>query len=93
MKKTNHVERIMAENEGNELYFSLVKRAAGYSKAETKFEELTQKLEALGVDENDAEDILKDYGQTTEENGFNAGFDLGFQEGGLLGAYGKACKD
>jgi curved DNA-binding protein CbpA len=88
-KKINHAERIMADNEGKEIYNDLVERAAGYSQAETKFEELTQKLESLGIEADAAEDILMDYGQAREENGFSAGFDLGFQEGGLLGAHGR----
>lgn len=89
MNKINHVERVIRDNEGKEIYNDLVERSAGYGKAELLFDELTTKLEALGVDENDAEDILQSYGDAKEENGFNAGFDLGFQEGGLLGAYGR----
>jgi hypothetical protein len=77
MKKINHVERIKAEGKDREFYFELVERAAGAKEAEKMFEACAAKLEALGVSEHDAAEILLDYGQAMQENGFNAGFGLG----------------
>lgn len=91
MKKINHVERVKnADVNDREFYFSLVDQAAGAKEAESIFEECITKLEAHGVSEKDAATILTDYGTATQENGFNAGYDLGFGEGALLAAHGKA---
>jgi hypothetical protein len=94
MKKINHVERLV-NNEGKDedlldFYDQLVKQAAGAQEAEHIFEECAAKLEALGVSEHDATHILMQYGMATQENGFNGGFEYGFQQGGLLGAYGRS---
>lgn len=94
MKKIDHVERLV-NNEGEDedlldFYYQLVKQAAGAKEAEHTFEECAAKLEALGVSEHDATHLLMEYGMATEKNGFNGGFEFGFQQGGLLGVYAKA---
>ena len=87
--KINHVERVRVETRDREFYDNLLDRAAGSQEAEDVFGVVTEKLVALGVEERVACELVLDYGRALQENGFNAGFDLGFSDGALLAAYGE----
>lgn len=93
--KINHAERVKREAAektnycGAEFFDGLVEQAAGYREAETVFDKTTDGLVALGAQgEAEVNSLVIDYGQAMQENGFNAGFELGFQQGALLAAYG-----
>ena len=89
MEKINHAERVMAEARDKEFLDNLTERAAGADEAELAFQECRGQLEGWGVDLVEAGEILLQYGMAMQANGFNAGFDLGFSEGALLGRYGR----
>jgi len=91
----NHAERVKREAKektnycGAEFFDGLVEQAAGYKAAETAFDKTTDGLVALGAkDEQEVNSLVIDYGQAMQENGFNAGFELGFQQGALMAAFG-----
>lgn len=89
MNKINHVKRVRNEARDREFYENLVDNAAGAEEAEIHFEKCVEKLTAKGMDELEASEILLDYACALQENGFNAGFEHGFQQGSLLGVYGS----
>jgi hypothetical protein len=93
--KVNHAERVKREAKertnycGAEFYDGLVEQAAGYKEAETAYDKATEGLVALGAkDEMEVSALVLDYGHAMQDVGFNAGFELGFQQGALLAAYG-----
>lgn len=78
---------------GAAFFDGLVEQAAGYDAAKAAFGETVEGLAKLGAnDESAVSALVLEYGQAVLDNGFNAGFELGFQQGALLALYGKKAE-
>lgn len=103
MKKINHAERVRKEplrydgliGAGDSgIYFdTLFEKAAGLKESDDTLDQATEKILALNptLDHDDVYNIIVDVLDPLRDHGFNVGFELGFGEGALLGAYGNAA--
>lgn len=86
MKKTNYAKKVWRDGFENNVYPALLEKAAGDKEANTLNEKIVDKvLAGIKPDEFvEFEKMLYRFGWARGENGFNAGYELGFQEGVML---------